>query len=139
MPVPGPEPQRDGGNTACLEVRCGGRLLIFDAGTGLRKLGESVKGDGPLNADLFLTHTHLDHVVGLPFFAPFFVLDNRFRLWAGHLRPAHALKGVLAPMMVPPLFPVPPDTFRADMTYNAFDAAPHSTPSPGVPTPTPPP
>src|SRR3546814_1994080 len=73
LACPGPETQRYGGNTSCLEIRCGGRLLIFDAGTGLRKFGESVKGDGPLNADLFLPHTHLDHVVGLPFFAPFFV------------------------------------------------------------------
>src|SRR3546814_9730238 len=130
LACPGPETQRYGGNTSCLEIRCGGRLLIFDAGTGLRKLGESVKGEGPLNADLFLTHTHLDLVVGLPFSAPFFVPDNRFRLWAGHLRPAHALKGVLAQMMVPPLFPVPPDIFRAEMTYNDFAAGPPLTPSP---------
>src|SRR3546814_2027710 len=68
----------------------------------------------------------------LPFFGPVFLPDSPFRRWAGHLRHAHALKGVLAQMMVPPLFLVPPDIFRAEMTYNDFDAGTTLTPSPGV-------
>ena len=54
IPCPGAATSRYGGNTSCLEVRCGGRLLIFDAGTGLAELGKHVRGDGPLDAMQFL-------------------------------------------------------------------------------------
>jgi len=57
----GPRTARYGGNTSSLEVRCGERMLLFDAGTGLRYLGNSLS-DSPVDADLFLTHTHFDHV-----------------------------------------------------------------------------
>src|SRR5678815_1143168 len=84
----GPRTVRYGGNTSSLEVRCGDRLLLFDAGTGMRYLGNSMDSAGPIEAieaDVFLTHTHYDHVCGIPFFRPFFRPSNRFRLWAGHL------------------------------------------------------
>ena len=65
---PGPNTVRYGGNTSCLEIQCGDRALIFDAGTGLRGLGEALLSRGPVDVDLFLTHTHFDHVcVGCPF------------------------------------------------------------------------
>jgi phosphoribosyl 1,2-cyclic phosphodiesterase len=71
IPCPGPETLRYGGNTACVEIRCGDRLLIFDGGSGLRPLGNELMRDGQrLDFDLFYSHTHLDHIVGLPFFAP---------------------------------------------------------------------
>ncbi len=66
----GPRTARYGGNTSSLEVRCGERMLMFDAGTGLRYLGNSLISSGPIDVDLFLTHTHFDHVCGLPFFKP---------------------------------------------------------------------
>ena len=79
---PGPEMLRYGGNTSCLEVRCGDALLIFDAGTGLRPLGQKlIKAGGRLDADIFFSHTHFDHVGGLPFFGPAFLPENRFRFW----------------------------------------------------------
>jgi phosphoribosyl 1,2-cyclic phosphodiesterase len=116
----GPRTVRYGGNTSSLEVRCGERMLLFDAGTGLRYLGHSLKG--PVEADLFLTHTHFDHVCGLPFFRPFFQPQNRFRLWAGHLAEGMTLRRVLGEFMMAPLFPVPPQVFRARMEYNEFKA-----------------
>ncbi|CAN0585047.1 unnamed protein product, partial [Laminaria digitata] len=64
----GSDTLRYGGNTACLEVMCADRRLIFDGGTGLRKLGREIAQQGPTEIDLFLTHTHLDHIIGLPFF-----------------------------------------------------------------------
>ena len=67
---PGPDTQYYGGNTSCIEVRCGGRLLIFDAGTGIRPLGLSLPSTGPLEFDHFYSHTHWDHIAGLPFFCP---------------------------------------------------------------------
>jgi len=118
----GPRTARYGGNTSCLEVRCGGRLLVLDAGTGLRYLGRTLAGSAPLDADLFFTHTHFDHVCGLPFFAPFFAPQNRFRLWAGHLGDGLTLRRVLSEFMMSPLFPVPPEVFKAGMEYRDFSA-----------------
>ena len=117
---PGADTLRYGGNTSCLEVRCGKKLLIFDAGTGLRSFGKQLMTNGTRDADLFLTHTHFDHVCGLPFFAPFFVPDNRFRLWAGHLGSGLSLEKVLREMLITPLFPVPLDIFKAKMAFNDF-------------------
>ncbi len=120
---PGPQTVRYGGNTSCLEVACGDRRLIFDAGTGLRSLGNAIAaGGGPVEQDIFLTHTHFDHVCGLPFFQPFFVVGNRFRIWAGHLIPDQKLKTVICQMMMAPLFPVPPEIFAADIEYRDFSA-----------------
>ena len=122
----GPRTARYGGNTSCIEVRCGGRMLLFDGGTGLRYLGNplsnSKPASQPLDADLFLTHTHFDHVCGLPFFKPFFQPQNRFRLWAGHLAEGMTLRRVLGEFMMAPLFPVPPQVFRARMEYREFKA-----------------
>ena len=70
---PGPKTVRYGGNTPCVEVRCGDNLVIFDGGTGAHALGNALlKTGAPLEADIFLSHCHLDHIAGLPFFTPFF-------------------------------------------------------------------
>jgi phosphoribosyl 1,2-cyclic phosphodiesterase len=129
---PGPNTVRYGGNTSCLEVRCGPHLLIFDAGTGLRPLGSALATQGRSEADLFLTHTHFDHVCGLPFFVPFFLPGNKFRLWAGHLRPKFTLVEVVREMLIAPLFPVPPEIFKADIVYNDFKSGEELRPRPGV-------
>lgn len=129
---PGPGTVRYGGNTSCLEVRCGPHLMIFDAGTGIRALGLSLAGKGPLDADLFLTHTHFDHVNGLPFFVPAFIKGNKLRLWAGHLIPQYTLKYVLSEMMMAPLFPVPLEVFQAKLTYNDFTAGHTFEPKAGI-------
>lgn len=118
----GPETARYGGNTSSLEVRCGGRLLLFDAGSGIRYLGNRLAAQAPLDADLYFTHTHFDHVCGLPFFRPLFQPQNRFRVWAGHLGGRMTLKNVLCEFMMSPLFPVPPEVFRADASYRDFAA-----------------
>jgi phosphoribosyl 1,2-cyclic phosphodiesterase len=129
---PGPDHRRYGGNTSCLEVRCGESVLVFDAGTGLRYLGNDLADRKPLDLDLFLTHTHHDHIVGLPFFAPLFEKDNRLRLWAGHLQPERTLHEVLCQFMNAPLFPVPPQVFAADVTFHDFHAGETLSPGPGV-------
>ncbi|HUK08463.1 MAG TPA: MBL fold metallo-hydrolase [Stellaceae bacterium] len=130
---PGPETVRYGGNTSCVELRWGERMLIFDGGTGLRLLGDALMAKGgEVNADLFFSHTHLDHVVGLPFFAPAFLKENKLRLWAGHLLPDHTLKEVLSEMMTPPLFPVPIGIFHARMDYIDFPCGDTVTPVAGI-------
>jgi len=132
IPCPGPEYVRYGGNTSCLEVRCGSRLLIFDAGTGLRAFGRALGEQGPLEADLFFTHTHFDHITGLPFFSPAFKRENRFRFWAGHLLPEHRLYDVLCDLMMAPLFPVPLDVLKADISYVDFKPRETLEPHPGI-------
>ena len=74
IPTPGPSTTKYGGNTSCLEIRCGKELIILDAGTGIRELGESLKGELPLNATILFSHLHWDHIQGFPFFKPFFTI-----------------------------------------------------------------
>jgi phosphoribosyl 1,2-cyclic phosphodiesterase len=111
---------RYGGNTSCLEIACGDRTLIFDAGTGLRYLGQQLVKRGKLDCDLFLTHTHFDHVCGLPFFVPFFIPGNVVRMYAGNLAPTTTLYDTLCNMMMAPLFPVPPSIFAAQVDFKDF-------------------
>ncbi len=125
--------RRYGGNTSCLEIRCGERAMIFDAGTGIRYLGNAMcNGGGAFDIDLFLTHTHFDHICGIPFFKPFFDPRNQFRVWAGHLLPDHTLKQVLEDMMMAPLFPVPPSVFGANIEYKDFRVGEALQPCPSV-------
>ena len=118
---PGPETIRYGGNTPCIEVRCGDRVLILDAGTGLRPCGNAlIKNAAVRNADIFLTHCHLDHVVGLPFFAPFFSDGYDVRIWAGNLLPATNVEQVVRKLMSSPLFPVEVEIFKAALEFHDF-------------------
>jgi len=118
---PGPSTIRYGGNTPCIEVRCGDHVLVFDAGTGLRPLGlELIKDKSIRNVDIFITHCHLDHVVGLPFFAPLFRKGYRVRVWAGNLLPANSIERVMRGLMSSPLFPIQIEIFKAAIEFHDF-------------------
>ncbi len=134
VPCPGPETVRYGGNTSCVEMRCGRNRLIFDAGTGLRMLGREWERNGILNrAHIFLTHTHADHINGLPFFRPAYVQHNCFEFWCGHLlRQGLRIKDVLGALMQPPYFPVPLDIMHACIAFHDFDAGATLEPVGGV-------
>lgn len=130
---PGPGTVRYGGNTPCVEVRCGDRLIIFDGGTGIRPLGDRLmKNHVPVDADIFFSHCHVDHVSGLPFFAPFFAGANSFRLWAGNLMPAWRMEQVMRIVMSEPTFPIGVEAFNARIEYRDFKAGDTLTPCPGV-------
>lgn len=133
VPCPGPGTVRYGGNTSCVEVMCGKERLIFDAGTGLRTLGTSLVGQTGLRAHIFLTHTHIDHINGFPFFRPAYNPSNSFEIWTGHLKARQGgLQKVLASLMSGPIFPVPIDIMHACIAFNDFEAGESFEPSPGV-------
>jgi phosphoribosyl 1,2-cyclic phosphodiesterase len=111
---------RYGGNTSCLEVTVGTRRLIFDAGTGLRALGDTLCGGDAVDIDIFFTHTHFDHICGLSFFKPLYTHQNKVRLWAGHLAPILRLKDAVKQMMMAPLYPVTVDIFNAKIEFRDF-------------------
>ena len=66
--TPGEGTVRCGGNTPCLEMRCGERIIVLDAGTGIRPLGQALERQGVRKLTLLITHPHMDHLQGFPFF-----------------------------------------------------------------------
>ena len=108
IPSASPQMSRYGGNTSCVEVRSGDQLLILDAGTGIRNLGEDLRaefGARAISASLLISHTHWDHIQGLPFFAPAYSAKNSIRIIAANGRRA-ALERALRNQMGPMYFPV---------------------------------
>ena len=111
---PGPDTAGVGGNTSCVEVRCGATRLILDAGTGIRRLGDALLGQGPVEATLLLSHLHWDHIQGLPFFVPAYVPSTRLEI-VGSAGGVSSLGAVLAGQMTAPVFPVRLDELGADL------------------------
>ena len=109
IPSPGPTTVRYGGNTSCVAVRAHGEIIILDAGTGLRPFGRELMTefkDQPLNLTLLLSHTHWDHIQGLPFFPPIYLPHCRMRI-LGFEGARRGLVNVLTGQMESPYFPVP--------------------------------
>jgi phosphoribosyl 1,2-cyclic phosphodiesterase/CheY-like chemotaxis protein len=108
VPSPGPATQRYGGNTPCTELRVGGKLIIIDAGTGLRELGNSLMLDSngkPIEGHIFVGHTHWDHIQGFPFCTPLYVPNNKFSIYGVH-GTTQGFEEVLKGQMHPTYFPV---------------------------------
>lgn len=129
---PGPDTVIYGGNTPCVEIRCGERVLIFDAGTGVRPLGQTLVAEGHNEVDLFLSHTHIDHIIGFPFFCFAFNSANRMRVWGGHMSPDSTVEAALRAFMCAPIFPVPVDTLHAAIEFKDFRAGETLTPHDGI-------
>ncbi|HEY2124381.1 MAG TPA: MBL fold metallo-hydrolase [Chthoniobacterales bacterium] len=107
-PAPGLHTARYGGNTSCLEVRAGGEILILDAGTGIRALGTDLLTEfnsNPISATLLISHTHWDHIQGLPFFMPAYSAAHHIRLIAPPGAREKLVKA-LANQMNPISFPI---------------------------------
>lgn len=121
IPTPGATTTRYGGNTPCVAVErldSGDdvRVVILDAGTGVRPLGNDLleRSSNGLQADLLLSHTHWDHIQGLPFFGPFFAEGNAVRIW-GSKQGNVDLGEILRQQMHPVVFPVPIEQLAADL------------------------
>lgn len=108
-----------GGNTTCVEVLLPrGRRLVFDAGTGIRPLGNAIVKDSPQRLALFLTHYHWDHTQGLPSFKPLYIPGNEILIY-GPAVSTDALVATIEGQMGGEYFPVSTEAFQAAVKFNA--------------------
>lgn len=123
IPSPGPDTVKYGGNTLCLEVlfHNSERRIIIDAGSGIRQLGDSIisanANNGRLKADIFLTHTHLDHILGLPFFAPIYNPGSQLKIYGPVTCEEAPLKDVIGGQFSYRYFPVRQNELAASIEY----------------------
>jgi phosphoribosyl 1,2-cyclic phosphodiesterase len=119
LATPGPETVRYGGNTSCIEVMLedDDAILVLDAGTGIRQLGDELERRDVRKIHLCLTHLHLDHLEGLRFFAPLWNPDVSVEIW-GPPSPLHSLRDRIARYFSPPLFPVDLRDVPAAMSFH---------------------
>lgn len=133
IPTPGPKTIRYGGNTSCVEMVCGGHTLVFDAGSGLRMLGNAIaQRNGATDIDLFLSHCHIDHVIGLPFFTPVFEAESKLRIWGGSLDAAGGIRQAVHKMMSYPLFPIEMGMAKGQVEFSDFKAGETLSPRAGI-------
>ncbi|MDR0639574.1 MAG: MBL fold metallo-hydrolase [Spirochaetaceae bacterium] len=111
-----------GGHTTCIEIRADERLLIVDAGSGIRNLGNSIlREKKSANADIFLTHTHLDHIVGFFMFAPFYRKENTFRIYGPSSRSGQKTKDALDSVFSPDYWPIGLSGIVAAVKWNDIE------------------
>lgn len=114
---PGASTVRYGGNTSCIEMRVGSHCLVFDGGTGLRVLGQQMLSRMPIEANMFFTHSHWDHIQGFPFFTPAFIKGNRFNIYGAIAPNGSTIEQRLNDQMLHPNFPVPLQIMGADLKF----------------------
>jgi len=119
VPTPGKATLAYGGNTSCVEVRCGEQVIILDAGTGIYPLSQELKAK---DFDILLSHTHIDHIMGFPFLSQLYDEYCRIRVWAGHLLPQLMLESVMRRIMSPPVFPLKLEDLKAGVSFHDFHA-----------------
>ena len=120
IPCPGSNTVHYGGNTPCIEVRFPDidRLIIIDAGSGLRELGNDLMSrPQPVEAHLFLTHTHWDHIMGFPFFVPAYVPGTHIRVYGPVTYEEDTLEKVVGGQMTYRYFPIREAELAANIQY----------------------
>jgi phosphoribosyl 1,2-cyclic phosphodiesterase len=116
--TPGKSTVRYGGNTPCTELRLkDNRLIILDAGTGIRNLGDKlVRSKKPIEAHVFITHPHWDHIQGFPFFKPAFIAGNEFTIVGGE-NDKVSLRNMINDQMNKIYFPLQMNDLRAALKF----------------------
>ena len=127
-PVPGPSTLKFGGNTSCVEIRCGKHVLIIDAGSGIRTLGDSLLKEGVDTVDILFSHSHFDHIAGLPFFSMLYDKKYKVDIWSAHLAPDISTKEMVTNIIKSPYFPVSTDYFSSNVIYHDFTIGDTLTP-----------
>ncbi len=124
IPSPGPRTARYGGNTTCIEVRSDdGTLIVLDAGTGIFALAQDLMTRLPVAAHIFITHSHWDHIHGLPFFTPLFIAGNRVRLHGARDQVSGTgIEHVLGVQLQNSYFPVSEAQLDATLEYRTIEA-----------------
>jgi phosphoribosyl 1,2-cyclic phosphodiesterase len=118
IPVSGREYLRYGGDTPCIEVRTGDdRIVIIDAGSGIRRLGNRLIAEKRHDFTMIFTHAHWDHIMGFPFFKPIYRPGTRISLFGCPFAQA-SVREIISGIMAPPNFPVPFDDITADIHYH---------------------
>jgi CheY-like chemotaxis protein/phosphoribosyl 1,2-cyclic phosphodiesterase len=128
LPVPSPENVRYGGNTSCVSLSLPrDRLFVFDAGTGIRALGENLlqTRGRRVSGSIFITHPHWDHINALPFFAPLYVQGSQFEI-LGPGQPGFTMRDMVAAQMDGRFFPITPRELGADVHYRDLRHGRHS-------------
>lgn len=123
IPSPGPKTVRYGGNTTCLEVRSdANELIILDAGTGIFPLAQTLLAQLPIRANIFITHTHWDHIHGLPFFTPFFIPGNNVRIHGPYdIVAGQGIEQVMGVQMQYSYFPIREAELKAGIEYQSIN------------------
>jgi phosphoribosyl 1,2-cyclic phosphodiesterase len=113
-----------GGNTSCIELRADNRLIMIDVGGGAYELGRYLMANdftkGPINGDIFITHTHLDHIMGFPMFSPFFIKTNTFRIYGPRLPESGSVRGALELMTSYQFWPLHLNEFAAKFSFHTI-------------------
>jgi len=121
IPCPGEHTIKYGGNTACIEIRLENpdRLIILDAGSGIRELGNALMAQqgSPMNLEIFLTHTHWDHIMGFPFFAPLYIPGTSVKISGPVSSGSTPLESVVGGQLSYEYFPIRQSELAADITY----------------------
>lgn len=121
---------RYGDATSCAEIEAAGHHLIFDAGSGIVALGYKLLAGQARKIDLFFSHVHYDHIIGLPYFKPLYYSDFRIRIHFGSA--SEPIRDLIGSMMREPFFPISSDCFRAEVEYVDFKPGETLQPAPGI-------
>jgi phosphoribosyl 1,2-cyclic phosphodiesterase len=133
IPIPGPHTIKVGGNTTCLSLELEGYILVFDSGTGIRRLGRYLEDAerSSWRGSLFLTHYHWDHIQGLPFFQSAFREENRFVIY-GERKKGASIEEILSDQMQSPYFPVSLEALSGLVTFAELRSDMEIEPIPGT-------
>ncbi len=132
LPAPAANNCEFGTDSPCVEMRCGPHVLVFDVGSGAESLGVLLKREGVKDFDIFLSHCHFDHVMGLPFLKPLYDESVHVRLYAGHFLDDMTGIEMAERFMAPPFFPITPSVFHANVDFIDFRPPDTLTPKPGI-------
>lgn len=132
IPAPAAQNYVYGSDSPCVEVRCGDHVIVLDAGSGAVGLGTKLFEEGVKDLDIFFTHCHFDHIMGLPFLRPLYDPTVTARIYAGHFEDEMTCREMAERFMAAPFFPVTPKQFTAQIDYRDFRPPDAFTPFPGV-------